>query len=53
MKKLSIVVKNPHAEERLVGWCNTADRIKHWGTAGANGLKFTARHELDPVAAAR
>jgi uncharacterized membrane protein len=35
MKKLSIVGKNPHAEEHVVGFYNTGDRIKHWGKAGA------------------
>jgi uncharacterized membrane protein len=35
MKKLSIVAKNPHAEEQVVGFYNTGDRIKHWGKAGA------------------
>jgi hypothetical protein len=35
MKKLSIVAKNPHAEEHVVGFYNAGDRIKHWGGAGA------------------
>lgn len=35
MKKLSIVAKNPHAEEQVVGFYNTGDRMKHWGKAGA------------------
>jgi uncharacterized membrane protein len=35
MKKLSIVAKNPHAEEHVVGFYNAGDRIKHWGKAGA------------------
>jgi uncharacterized membrane protein len=35
MKKLSIVAKNPHVEEEVVGYYNTGDRIKHWGKAGA------------------
>src|SRR5271170_966242 len=35
MKKLSIVAKNPHAEEHVVGFYNTGDRIKHWAQAGA------------------
>lgn len=35
MKKLSIVGKNPHAEEHVVGFYNAGDRIKHWGKAGA------------------
>jgi uncharacterized membrane protein len=35
MKKLSIVARNPHAEEHVVGFYNTGDRIKHWGKTGA------------------
>ncbi len=35
MKKLSIVAKNPHAEEHVVGFYNTGDRIRYWGKAGA------------------
>ena len=35
MKKLSIVAKNPHVEEHVVGFYNTGDRIKQWGSAGA------------------
>jgi hypothetical protein len=35
MKKLSIVAKNPHAEEQVVGFYNAGDRMKHWGGAGA------------------
>lgn len=35
MTKLSIVARNPHAEEHVVGFYNTGDRIKHWGGVGA------------------
>src|SRR5271168_856019 len=35
MKKLSIVARNPHAEEHVVGFYNAGDRIKHWGKRGA------------------
>jgi hypothetical protein len=35
MRKLSIVAKNPHAEEHVVGFYNAGDRIKHWGKTGA------------------
>ena len=35
MKKLSIVAKNPHAEEHVVGFYNAGDRIMHWGKRGA------------------
>jgi hypothetical protein len=40
MKKLSIVGKNPHAEEHVVGFYNTGDRIKAWGKAGAGAGAF-------------
>jgi hypothetical protein len=48
MKKLSIVAKNPHAGEHVVGFYNTGDRIEYWGKAGAfwggiwGGLLFGA-----------
>ncbi len=35
MKELSIVAKNPHAEEHVVGFYNTGDRVAHWGKRGA------------------
>jgi hypothetical protein len=35
MKRLSIVARNPHTEEHVVGFYNAGDRIKHWGKAGA------------------
>ena len=35
MTKLSIVAKNPHAEEHVVGFYTTGDRIMHWGKTGA------------------
>jgi hypothetical protein len=35
MKKLSIVAKNPHVEENVVGFYSTGDRMKHWGKTGA------------------
>ncbi len=35
MQKLSIVAKNPHAEEHVVGFYNTGDRVKQWGSNGA------------------
>jgi hypothetical protein len=40
MKKLSIAGKNPHAEEHVVGFYNTGDRIKAWGKAGAGAGAF-------------
>jgi uncharacterized membrane protein len=35
MKKLSIVGKDYHSEEHVVGYYNTGDRIKYWGKLGA------------------
>ncbi len=35
MTKLSIVAKNPHAEEHVAGFYTTGDRIRHWGKTGA------------------
>jgi hypothetical protein len=35
MKKLSIVGKDYHTEENVVGYYNTGDRMKHWGKMGA------------------
>ena len=35
MKKLSIVGRDYHTEEHVVGYYNTGDRMKHWGQAGA------------------
>jgi hypothetical protein len=35
MKKLSIVGKDYHTEEQVVGYYHTGDRMKHWGKLGA------------------
>src|SRR5664279_161603 len=35
MKKLSIVGKDSHTEEQVVGYYNTGDRMKVWGRLGA------------------
>ncbi len=35
MKKLSIVGKDYHSDESVVGYYNTGDRMKHWGKLGA------------------
>jgi hypothetical protein len=35
MKKLSIVGKDCHTEEHVVGYYNAGDRMKYWGTLGA------------------
>jgi hypothetical protein len=40
MKKMSIVAKNPHAEEHVVGFYNAGDRMKYWGKAGAGAGAF-------------
>ena len=34
-KKLSIVGKDYHSEESVVGYYNTGDRVKYWGKMGA------------------
>jgi uncharacterized membrane protein len=35
MKKLSIVGKDYHTEEHVVGYYNTGDRMRYWGKRGA------------------
>jgi uncharacterized membrane protein len=35
MKKLSIIGKDYHTEEQVVGYYNTGDRMKYWGKLGA------------------
>ena len=35
MKKLSIVGKDCHTEENVVGYYNAGDRMKYWGKLGA------------------
>ena len=35
MKNLSVVGKGYHTEEKVVGFYNTGDRIKFWGSRGA------------------
>lgn len=35
MKKLSVVGKGYHTEEKVVGFYNIGDRVKFWGTRGA------------------
>ena len=35
MKKLSIVGKDYHTEEHVVGYYNAGDRMKYWGKLGA------------------
>lgn len=35
MKKLSIIGKDYHTDENVVGYYNTGDRMKKWGSQGA------------------
>jgi uncharacterized membrane protein len=35
MKKLSIVGRDQHTDEHVVGYYNAGDRMKYWGKAGA------------------
>ncbi|MBN1958550.1 MAG: DUF1269 domain-containing protein [Desulfuromonadales bacterium] len=35
MQRLSIVGKDYHADEHVVGYYNTGDRVKYWGKLGA------------------
>jgi len=35
MKQLSVIGKGYHTEENVVGFYNTGDRVKFWGTRGA------------------
>ncbi len=35
MKKLSVVGKDVHTEDHVVGYYNTGDRMKSWGKSGA------------------
>ena len=37
MKKLSIVGKDYHTEEQAVGYYNTGDRMKCWGSLAPSG----------------
>ena len=51
MKKLSIVGKDYHTEENVVGYYNAGDRMKYWGKLGAFwggiwGLLFGAAFEF-------
>jgi uncharacterized membrane protein len=53
MKKLSIVGKDFHTEEHVVGYYNTGDRMQYWGKLGAFwggfwGLMFGSAFLLVP-----
>lgn len=61
MRKLSIVGKDYHTEEHVVGYYNTGDRMKAWGKIGAFwggiwgllfGAAFFAIPGLGPIAVA-
>jgi uncharacterized membrane protein len=54
MTKLSIVGKDYHTEENVVGYYNTGDRMKAWGASGAFwgglwGMLFGSAFFLFPV----
>ncbi len=54
MKALSVVGRGFHTEEKVVGFYNTGDRIKFWGTRGAFwggfwGLFFSGVFITTPV----
>jgi hypothetical protein len=38
MKKLSIVGKDYHTDEHVVGYYNTCDRMKYWGKMAPFGV---------------
>ncbi|HLO19164.1 MAG TPA: hypothetical protein VK192_01560, partial [Sphingomicrobium sp.] len=42
MKKLSIVGKDYHTEEHVVGYYNVGDRMKVWANWGHFGVDFGA-----------
>jgi hypothetical protein len=40
MKKLSVVGKGYHSDEKIMGFYNAGDRIKFWGRAALSGAAF-------------
>ena len=38
MKKMSIVGKDYHTDEHVVGYYNTGDRMKYWGSWAPSGV---------------
>ncbi len=61
MRTLSVVGKNTHTDEHVVGYYNTGDRMKYWGKTGAFwggfwgllfGAAFFAVPGLGPILAA-
>ena len=37
MKKLSVVGKDYHTDEQVVGYYNAGDRMKYWGSGALSG----------------
>jgi uncharacterized membrane protein len=61
MRTLSVIGKDAHTDEHVVGYYNTGDRMKYWGKAGAFwggfwgllfGAAFFAIPGLGPILAA-
>jgi len=40
MKKLSIVGRDYHTDQHVVGYYNTGDRMKYWGKMEPSGAAF-------------
>jgi hypothetical protein len=49
MKKMSIVGKDYHTDEHVVGYYNTGDRMKYWGKMGAFWGAFFAIPGIGPI----
>jgi len=47
MKKLSIVGKEYHTNENVVGYYTTGDRMKYWSGEGAMGADRSVCRDLD------
>ena len=53
MKKLSIIGKDYHTEENVVGYYNTGDRMKYWGKLGAFWGGFWGCFSVPPSSGCR
>ena len=57
MKKLSIVAKDYHTDEHVVGYYNAGDRMKYWGKWALFGAVFgvgcSGQHSLPYPASVR
>jgi 2,4-dienoyl-CoA reductase-like NADH-dependent reductase (Old Yellow Enzyme family) len=53
MKKLSIVGKDYHAEEHVVGYYNTGDRVKYETSLKSNKFLVVAHGSIEEVDKAR